>query len=506
MSSFRSALFLCTVTALATAALLFFGSVQGYEKFNGGYAVLKVDTLTEEEHLLELLEAGKNNLTGVPISESTQWVLLDEFGSLQKIPLDKYSQRLLPFDPRNDGYAEKLKKVFESDGKRNIYIPLNTGSWNAAMLDKHFKDLLKDIYFTIDYYGIVKPVYLYFIFYFASSIGLLIICYVKKIPFSYVKNILTLIPVLSPLSFFGACGIVSAGIIFGFFVLMREPFGDLVKLPSLFSGANKKMFGLLYKEILKPYKMYWSVLPVFAASSGIIIVFSQIKLLFLLIVFICSLAMYLFSCKTVVFLYVSRKRFNPILIIKKPFPDFTFSVCMSPFAIFAILVIFVTPYITGKYTSNEKYNIAIDETDYLEHLIYQSAFSISKLGTSITDFQNYTFDEDGLLVKQKIIEESINIDGFPSFPLGHLTNFFNNINDGWRKDTISGTGEIEDKICISALLILIILGFFIKKENKKSINFTNLNKFNSNIRYKGINRNKTIMYNSKNELLIRRDA
>jgi hypothetical protein len=150
--------------------------------------------------------------------------------------------------------------------------------------------------------------------------------------------------------------------------------------------------------------------------------------------------------------------------------------------------------------------MAIDETDYWEHLIYQSVFSISKLGTSITGFQNYIFDEDGLLVKQKIIEEAISIDEFPSFPLGQLTNFFNNINDEGMKYTISDTGEIEDKICISVLLILIILGFFIKKENKKSINFTSLKKSNSNIRFKGINRNKSIMYNNKNELLIRRDA
>jgi hypothetical protein len=506
MSFFHSALFLIIVTAFATAALFFLGSIHGYEKLNGGYAVLTVDDSTEEGHLLGLLNAKKNNLTGVPISESTQWVLLDEFGSLQKIQLDKYSQRLLPFDPRNDGYAEKLKKVFESDGKRNVFIPLNTSGWNAAMLDKHFKDLLKDIPFSIEYYGIVKPAYLYFIFYFASSIGLLIICYVKKMPFNYVKNIFPLIPVLSPLSFFGACGIVSAGIIFGFFVLMREPLGDIVKLPSLFSEPNKKMFELLHKEIIKPYKMYWPVLPVFAASFGIIIVFSQISFLFLLTVFICTIAIYLFSCKTVVFLYVSRKRFTPVLIIKKSFPDFSFSVCMSPFAIFALLVIFVMPYITGKYTSNEKYNMAIDETDYREHLIYQSAFSISKLGTSITSFQNYIFDEDGLPVKQKIIEESINIDEFPSFPLGQLTDFFNNINDGGMKGAISGTGEIEDKICISTLLILIILGFFIKKENKKNINFISLKKSNSNIRFKGINRTKPIMYNNKNELLIRRDA
>jgi hypothetical protein len=178
---------------------------------------------------------------------------------------------------------------------------------------------------------------------------------------------------------------------------------------------------------------------------------------------------------------------------------------MSPFAIFALLVIFITPYITGKNVSNGNYNMDINETDYREHLIFQSAFSISKLGTSITSFQNYIFDEDGLPVKYKITEE-IYIDEFPSFPLGQLTDFFNNINIREKKETFSGTGETEDKIYISTLLILIILGFFLKKENKRNINFTNLNKFNSNIRYKGINRNKTIMYNNKNELHIRREA
>jgi hypothetical protein len=59
------------------------------------------------------------------ISASSQWVLLNSFGGLERVPLEDYEDRLEIFDPRRDGYAEKLTRFFVRDGKRWFFIPLD---------------------------------------------------------------------------------------------------------------------------------------------------------------------------------------------------------------------------------------------------------------------------------------------------------------------------------------------------------------------------------------------
>lgn len=508
MSFSRSVLFLIIVTILASAALLFFGSAQGYKNFNSGYAVIFTDTSIEESVLLGLLEKSANNFTGVPVSESTQWVLLDEFGSLQKIPLDKYSERLFPFDPRNDGYAEKLRELFVIDGRKVIYVPINTGVWNSAILDRQFKNLLGDINISIEYYGIVKPVYLFFTAYITSLIGLLIICYVKKMPYNCTVNLLPLTPVLSSLSFFGVSGIISSAVIFGFFILMREPLGDFMKLQADCSKDNTQMLKLIKKEIFNPYKLYWPVLPVFIILLGAVIFFSQVNPLFFLAVFIISLFIYLFSCKTMPALAGKRRRFNPVLIIKNRFPDFSFSICISPFVIFSFIIILFIPNLPAQYVSNRNFNIAVNENDYHEHIFYQATFSRRQLGSPISSFQNYIYDEYGLPVPGETANLTVDYYEYPPFPLQHMADFFNNVKNDANTNDFRNTSFNYELIFAVILTLLILSSLFIKSEDNdiKKINIKHLKKINGNIRFKGINRNKSLLYNNNNEILIRKDA
>jgi hypothetical protein len=122
MSKFLGpALFCCSV---AMGAALFFFSLGGMAGFEGfeGFAALALEDRVPDRETAEVLEEA----LGRPvISESSQWVLLNSFGSLERIPLDDYGDRLESFDPRRDGYAEKLTEFFVRDGKRWFFIPLD---------------------------------------------------------------------------------------------------------------------------------------------------------------------------------------------------------------------------------------------------------------------------------------------------------------------------------------------------------------------------------------------
>ena len=512
MSLFRAVLLLIFVSLFLASALFFIGSKTGYEASKGGYAVLTVDASVEDRALYELLEKNANTFGGPPVSESTQWVMLDNFGSMEIIPLDKYSSRLFSFDPRNDGYAGKLRNVFIRDGKRFVYIPLNKGNWNADMLDNQLQNILGDIPFSVESYGIGKPLYLFFIFYFASSLCMLVICYANKNTLRGTAKIIPLIPVLASLSFFGAPGIASAAFIFGFFLLFGEPLNELAKTSGVKKNENSQIIKLIYKNILKPYRLYFSFIPVFAAAFGILVIFTPLKLLFLLLVFACSLALFFFSCKTMPVFLENRRRFNPVLIIKRRFPDFSFLICLLPFSAAVLIAVFSTPYISGSYISDSKFDTIIYEQDYYAHLIYQTTFSTRQLGTSFASYSDYYYAEDGLPSQNNFNSQDINpaaiIGDFPPFPLKNLMAFFIDVNNGERVNNTGSTPGIVENLSLLVLLIFILPLFFVKRKsnNMQKDNLSYLNKLGEKKRLNAVNRNSSYVFSGKNTLQIRKDA
>jgi hypothetical protein len=113
--------------SLAAALVLFVASPESLSRefFPGGaYAALAFEeTGLDAETVLALERA-----LGRPVvSEFSQWVFLNSFGSLEQVPLGEYEDRLETFDPRRDGYAVKLRNFFIRDGKRWVFIPLDRG-------------------------------------------------------------------------------------------------------------------------------------------------------------------------------------------------------------------------------------------------------------------------------------------------------------------------------------------------------------------------------------------
>jgi hypothetical protein len=468
MSFFRSVLLASLISLLAGLCLLFLGSAMGYEEFRSGYAVLTTDDSIDDKVIRSNLESGEIFFGGSPISESSQWVLLDEFDSVKKVPLDQYSLRILPFDPRNDGYADKLKGVFVKGGKRFVYVPLFAGNWKANFLDKKFSELMGTVPYSVEYYGIGRPLALFFIIYAAASAVLLVLCYLKRKVHRSIVNIIPMIPVLSSLGFFGAAGIGSAAVLFALFILLKEPLNELVNPPPLIIKRGKNIKNI-YKEIIVPYKYYWLFIPVFAAVLSVLVIFSQLKVLFLIAVTAASFAVFFFSLKIVAFSGVEHRRFNPLMILRRRFPEFVFPMYVLPLVIGAFLAMFFTPFMSGSYDSGNKFDIIVTEQDYYDHLTFQTTFSTRRLGESSSSFPAFSIDTDGLFYMNKTgAAQSVKMSDFPGFPLKHLMEFFNNVNNGDIVNSGKSTGRIQENLSLLVLLLLLFPALFSIGKNDDS--------------------------------------
>jgi hypothetical protein len=505
MSFIRSVMLASLVSLLAALALLFLGSVMGYEEFRGGYALLITDDSIDDKVIRSHLESGEIFFGGSPVSESSQWVLLDEFDSIKRIPLDQYSSRIFPFDPRNDGYAGKLKEVFLRDGKRFVYVPLFAGRWRTNSLDKKFNELMGDIPFSVEYFGIGRPLALFFIVYAAASVILLALCYAKRKIHRNIVNIVPMVPVLSSLGFFGAAGIGSAALLYGLFILLKEPLNELVNPPPLTENGQK--FNSIYKEIIAPFKYYWFFIPVFAAALSFLVIFSQLKILFLIAVTAASFAVFFFSLKIVSFSGVEHKRFNPLLIMRKRLPEFVFPMYILPFVAGAFFIMFFAPNMSGSYNTGRKFDVSISEQDYYEHLTFQTSFSTRQLGTSSAAFPSFFVNTDGLVSMNKMsVSQSIKISDYPGFPLKHLMEFFNNVNNGEIIDSGKSTGKIQENLSLLVLLLFLFPGFLFRRKSENAYGEVSegLKKNSGKSRLSGINWNNKLLYNNNN--LLRKDA
>jgi len=476
MSFFRSVLIASLISLFAAVCLLFIGFSMGYEEFRGGYAVLSVDASNEDRQIRSLLVTSGYNV-GEPICESSQWVMLDRFDSIQRIPLDEYFSRVFPFDPRYDGYAEKLRAVFVREGKRYFYMPLMAGNWNPGKLDKSFSLLLGEIPFSVDYYGIGRPFALFFIIYAAASVILLALCYVNRKNHRSIVNIVPMVPVLSSLGFFGAAGIGCAALLFGLFILLKEPLHDLINPAEKNAKGFEKRMQQLYKEIILPYRYYWLFLPVFIIAFGILILFSPLTLLFLLLVFAVSFSVFFFSLKIVIFSGVEHKRFNPVTIIRRRFPHFVFPVYILPFVIGAFLAVFFTPFMSGTIDSDKKFDNLVGEDDYLRHISFQASFSRNQLNADYlnNDFPSFFFDSEGLpSMIAGNAKQNINFNEYPSFPLKNLIDFFGNVKSGENTVVSSETfgemggktsnsrGGLAENLSLLVLLVFLLPGLILR--------------------------------------------
>jgi hypothetical protein len=183
-----------------------------------GYGILSVDAEYGDRMVGELLSrGGLDNY----LSESTQWVFLDDFGELLRIPLDTYEDRVAPFDPRNDGYPARLRSFFVQKGKRFFFIPLPQGLIGASPreLEGRLERCLGDIPFRLDVPAASRPLGLFALLFAAAGLALILLS-------GMTLGGISLLPLLGALCYGGAGGFALAAALTALFALLREPLGE----------------------------------------------------------------------------------------------------------------------------------------------------------------------------------------------------------------------------------------------------------------------------------------
>jgi hypothetical protein len=464
------------LSVLLSLGVWFYGALrlQTDGVIQGGYAALVLDGSFSDGEIRNRLDGL--GLKGL-VSESDQWFLLDCFGYIEKVPLVMYEERLLPFDPRNDGYAEKLKNVFIRDGKRFIYIPLETN--RPENLEIKIEQALYGIPYSLDYARLPpgRDVFLPIMLICLSFCVFLAIPVLRR---RLNSGFLACLISLSPLALEAAPGFALISFLAGFAVLLTE--SDR-KLP--YSGGRR--------DLPRPFTARWLLAAALIACYGFFSFFSGLPVLFVFLVlasFCCVLAVSVKFGRGAAYgginggvknggklsmtfnvnkLYPHRRRFNPVEIIsRKDISGGIFPV-MLPFAVMAIALAFAgfvsplppsppaadvspPPFMAPPSIPQLAVPLrpgAITEADFQEHYLFQSAFSFRALGKTYEDglppvIAAYELSSNGLLnpLSPGVDEEP----EFPDFPLG---DFLRGLNS-----SIPRTVNVEDRVNSIGLLLV----------------------------------------------------
>jgi len=392
---------------------------------HGGYATLVCDDVYSDKEIRSRFDS--QGITGL-ISESDQWFLLDSFDGIEKIPLVEYEDRLLPFDPRNDGYAKKLKSLFVRDGKRFIYIPPGTN--RQENLGVKIAYALAGLSYSLDYLQppVGRDIRVPLMAFCLTACAFFAIPVLRR---RLNAGLLPCLIALSPLALGMAPGFALAALLAGFAALFTEALGR--KPP--YAGQRER-------DMPRPFTAKWMLALALIACYGFFSFFWGLPVLFALIVLVSFCCLLLLSIKAgggkisikfnVNKLSVRRRRFNPVEIISRRnnIENHSFFPVMLPFAVMAIALAFadfawpqppsslshvvnISPLPTG----------AITEDDFKEHFLFQSAFSLRALGKTyeageLPVIAGYELSSNGLLEPAApVIDEELQI---PDFPLRDL--------------------------------------------------------------------------------------
>jgi hypothetical protein len=483
------------LSVLFAIGLWVYGAVrlQTTEGTRGGYATLVCGESFPDREIRDRLDS--QGLTGL-VSESDQWFLLDCFGNIEKIPLVEYEERLLPFDPRNDGYAEKLKSLFVRDGKRFVFIPL--GINRPEDLETKIAQALTGISYSLEYARASsgRDILLPLMAICLTACAFFVIPALRR---RLNAGLLPCLLTLSPLAFGLAPGFALLSLLAGFAALLAEPDRKL----SCFPRRQKA----LSFDLPKPFTAKWLLAVALIACYGLFSFFSGLPVLFtffvlaafccLLLVSISSSGGKLSTPFTVNKWHPRRRRFTPVEIISRKTVSAGFFLVMLPFAVMAMALVFAD-LVRPQPPSSPVMNVspppfmapplmappegAITEADFQEHYLFQTAFSLRSLGKTYEAggfppaIAGYELSSNGLLEPQPSpqgegsplepvapgIDEEIQIPDFP------LSDFLRGLNSAPPRAADTGNhGNSAPLDWLFALLpFIFILPAFIYRRKK----------------------------------------
>ncbi|MDR1178253.1 MAG: hypothetical protein LBK64_05450 [Spirochaetaceae bacterium] len=343
-------------------------------KTGASYGVLRVDPSYSDRRLRSLLDAAG---IGPVISESGQRVFFDDFGGIETIPLDQYRGRIDSRDPRDDGYAEKLRSAFTDGEARLLFFP------RGAALKKKIASALADIPHSFEAEGFSRPLIFPPLVFAGSSLLML---------FLFRRVFVFALPLLGVLSWFGPQGFVLAALL----CLMFDLLAPVMEEWSAFSAKRL--------AALAPLALLWTGLFVI---SGIPF---PVFLVLPLSLFLAWLSPWRGKALART---LGHKRFIPLSIIpEQGFFRESFPILL-PFALGAALVFAFPLFFRGVnlyHGTGMQRKISVTRADFEQHLSFQKDFSYRPLGSSLgvplgepsgapegVGYAVYSLDSDGLI-------------------------------------------------------------------------------------------------------------
>jgi hypothetical protein len=345
-----------------------------------GFVELILDASYPDRQIRDML--AREGLTTV-IGESSQWVFLDDFGKLERIPLDLYGERVEPFDPRNDGYAEELRSFFVQKGKRRIFIGLKGAPLD---LEGRIRAALGDISLAA-HTPRRSPLAPALLFIAAAALTLLVS--------REILVTLFFLPLWAPLAGFGAPGFALMSVLAGLARVLREPAREyFVSRRHGTAGGKARRSPVL-----------WVLSCLFLAAAALLAVFGRFPPLTVPGALICvPLILYVSlrteSCRGV---QAGHIRFTPVQITPLARRPGAYSPSMVPFAVAALALQFLPLIVPGaagnlpRGGSGWKSSPELNEERYRKHLAFQQAFSYTSLSAGESPYLRYSLAGDGLI-------------------------------------------------------------------------------------------------------------
>ncbi|MDR2446866.1 MAG: hypothetical protein LBD58_06195 [Treponema sp.] len=489
---------LIALCSLGFAALLFRAAekIMPHEG-SDGYAALTFDASHSDREIGERL--SQTNFGGGYISESTQTVFLDNFGELEEISLDAWEGRLENFDPRRDGYAEKLKAFFVRGDKRLFFVPLSVEANNRGVqnIQAAFEEALDDIPFSVEFLGYDKPMSFYVLLFAAASFLAVLVSGRPVVT-------LALAPLFAGFAFIGSAGLALSAIALVMMSVITTPLRALF-VAKRYGDAKKTIWARL-TYFFHPVKSI--TLNIKPTADGTVqsrrlqgvkpidILLPTVSLLLLggMYVYIGRLNNVslgfegaVFGCSCIVLTLVvwaesnrggsqDHIRFTPVPIIGSIAKAPLFTRAVIPFTLAAFLAL-ALPGALGltAYCEPSGYlkDHLIQADDYEAHLAFQTSFSFTPLGedwetgTGGGYFQ-YQLGDDGLIAGTKgyggasssVQEKNVgDFDQFSRFPLENLMDFLSESEHNEQNSVKTGI-EARDMLPIASLILPCILALF----------------------------------------------
>ena len=436
MSFYRSLAVLCIASLLTGLGLCLLQSAFTPVTGSSAYAALITPASVPDAQVRILLSdsgLGIKNFSDTLISESSQWVLLDDFSGLKQIPLCEYNERVLPLDPRNDGYASRLHSFFVRGDRRLFFISLHSVS--MGRLQKRAAKLLEAVPFSLEFIGSSGVPGFFFLIFGAAAGVLFLFRFLPFRPRMEFTEIFFCLPVAVPLVFYGVNGFVLAGLLIGMAALLKEPLAELIPLlrnrrrTALIT--DRDFVSRLKRDIYGFFKLNWLLALVFLLGFFILSFFLNISFLLSTGVWLLFTAAFGFSVRTWPLRGETRNhiRFQPVLMMKPSLNSLLLG-AMLPFFLaagVAALPVSAQPAAPKTQDSAELFSLQeepIGEDEYWAHAAFQTSFSYRPLGSNSEPDESYpgfTLAPDNLL--DPLPGERLLLPEAPPFPLKNLMDY-----------------------------------------------------------------------------------